>query len=251
MSSATARRRPARTDTQPPRHDLCTPSAAITSGAANRRPSRAIRRTPCVVHRCLHDVRAGHELGARFDGQRHQQRIELDAADHHDAGPSDSTTVDAPSGPSRYSLDSRCVAMRDSAGSRYGKPLQRPETDGAPARLVSGKPRAIEQTDRDAGERQGARSCRTGGTSADHDDRRSHEESSIRRRRGRWLVAPTLVNHEGRKNTRLTKLSERSAQRDWASGGAACVFFVSFRGFVIDPSSRRGEERESIVRQPL
>ena len=100
---------------------LCTPSAAMTSGASNRRPSRATSATPCVVHRCLDDVRAGHQLGARFDGQRHQQRIELDAADHHAAGPSDS-------------IDRRLAvrALRDaagtagasrsatSAGSRYG-----------------------------------------------------------------------------------------------------------------------------------
>ena len=61
---------------------LWTPSAAITTVASNRRPSRVVSADARRVFARLHDVGAGDELGAGLDGERDQQRVELDTANH-------------------------------------------------------------------------------------------------------------------------------------------------------------------------
>ena len=171
MSSATARGghpglSPSRRATT-----LCTPSAAMTIGASNRRPSRAVSVDARRVLPRLHDVDAGHELGAGLDGERRRaaRRTRRAGSSAPPARPTrrPSTRRPGPSRCRRRRCASRCAR---SAGSRYGKRRRTRDADAAAARLVPRKRRAIEQPDRDTGQRERSRRGRAGRTGADDED---------------------------------------------------------------------------------
>ena len=119
----------------------------------------------------LHDVRAGHQLGALPKRERQEQIVELDAADHQRgrlirfdhgrraARPFEVQALQRMGGDPRQ----RILQVR--------KPLQHAQADAAAARFVSRKGRAIEDPDRNAGSCQRSRRRRAGRAGANHEDR--------------------------------------------------------------------------------
>ena len=99
---------------------LCTPSAAITTGAANRRPSRLVRTTRSGSSRACTTSTPGASAAPASTASATSSASNSTRRIISAAGASDSITVRSPSGPSRCRRASACVEMRDSSRSRYG-----------------------------------------------------------------------------------------------------------------------------------
>ena len=154
------------------------PSRSHTVHAVGRHHDRgtkpsAVAGSQCdllFISRRIHHIDSGDERRAGLDGQRHQQRIEVDPTNEQgcmlirlDDARRFVRTFE-PKAADRVSRDSgQCMLQ-------IGKPAQCPRADAAAAGLVSRKAQPVEQRDRDSPLRKRTRSSCPGGASPHHDD---------------------------------------------------------------------------------
>ena len=116
-----------RDSTQAAARRRCTPSAAMTTGAWNRRPSRVVSVTRSASSRACTtsapEISSAPAADARETRRASNSTRRIISA----AGLSAAMTVDSPAGPSRWRREMRCVAMRGSSPVEVRKAAEDPE----------------------------------------------------------------------------------------------------------------------------